>query len=175
MLNRLNKIVADQASIISNEINKHIVHRLRDFSTIDECSQWFMSPDGQQVMDRCIFLGLGLEPKRPRRKMAYSFFSKDKKPANLITGRAMWKLLTDEEKQVYEKQADDEYQETMRRFTDAYDVEPDETAQKKIKAAEKRAATKLRKAQEAREAAARSQPPPPLELEDELTNVADDI
>jgi hypothetical protein len=110
MLNRLNKLVADQASIISNEINKHIVHRLRDFSTIDECSQWFMSPDGQQVMDRCIFLGLGLEPKRPRRKMAYSFFSKDKKPANLITGRAMWKLLSDEEKQVYEKQADDEYQ-----------------------------------------------------------------
>ncbi len=120
MLPRINKLITDQASVISNEINKHIIHRLTDFSTMDECSKWFMSSEGQQVMDRCIYMGLGIEPKRPRRKMAYTFFSKDRKPPSLQEGRAMWKALDAEEKQMYEQQADEAYQQAIRQFTDIY-------------------------------------------------------
>ncbi len=132
MLPRITKLITDQASIISNEINKHFIYRLNDFSTMEECSNWFMSPDGQQVMDRCIYMGLGLEPKRPRKKLAYSFFSKDRKPPSLQEGRAMWKVLPDEEKQVYEQMATDEYQLAIRRFTEAYmDVTTEPVAKSK--------------------------------------------
>ena len=142
------KLLDNGAESIATQLGNFIASKLEsgDFKSNDDAIEWFKSEEGQKYIHKYVCIGMDILPKRPKKTQAYTIFSRETKPQNLMAGRKSWNELATADKNRYNEQAEKQYQTDVAKFIEMFDGEDiSVVAQKKEERRQKTAATKAAK------------------------------